>query len=53
MDYFEMNLNIGITFMARYSYNFAIITHIVVIFTNWKFGLNFFNIHDYQQGVHI
>jgi len=42
MDYFETNLNMGITFNVRYSYNFAIRTH-VLTFTNSKFGLNFLN----------
>jgi hypothetical protein len=42
MSYFETNLNMGIAFRARYSHNFAILTH-VFIFTNLKFGLNFFN----------
>jgi hypothetical protein len=29
MGYIEMNLNIGTAFRARYSYNFAIPTHIL------------------------
>jgi hypothetical protein len=33
MAYIETNLNMGITFRARYSYNLAIPTHIL-IFTN-------------------
>jgi hypothetical protein len=42
MGYIEMNLKMGITIRARYSYNFALPTHIL-IFTNYKFGLNFLN----------
>jgi hypothetical protein len=42
IGYFEMTLHVGIAFRARYSYNFAIPTH-VLIFTNYKFGLNFLN----------
>jgi len=37
MGYIEMNLNMGITFRAKYSYNFALPTH-VLIFTNYKFN---------------
>ncbi len=33
MGYIEMNLNMNITFKVKYSYNFAIPTH-VLIFTN-------------------
>ncbi len=33
MGYIETNLNMGIAFKARYSYNFAIPAH-VLIFTN-------------------
>ncbi len=33
MGYMETNLNMGIAFRARYSYNFAIFAHIL-IFTN-------------------
>ncbi len=33
MGYFETNLNMGITFKAKYSYNFAIFAHILT-FTN-------------------
>jgi len=33
MGYIEMNLNMGIAFRVRYSYNFAIPAH-VLIFTN-------------------
>jgi hypothetical protein len=42
MGYIEMNLNMGITFTARYSYNFTLPTH-VFIFTNYKFGFKFLN----------
>jgi hypothetical protein len=34
MGYIEMNLNMGITFKVKYSYNFALRTH-VLIFTNY------------------
>jgi hypothetical protein len=30
MSYVEKNLNMGITFKAKYSYNFAIPTHILI-----------------------
>jgi len=43
MGYFEMNLNITIAFRVRVSYNFAISTHILTFFTNYKLGLNFLN----------
>jgi hypothetical protein len=42
MGYFEMNLSMGIAFRVKYSYNFAIPTHIF-IFTNYKFNINSFN----------
>jgi len=42
MGYIKTDSNMGITFRARYSYNFAIPAHIL-IFTNYKFGLNFLN----------
>ncbi len=41
MGYIKTNLNMGIAFKARYSHNFAKLAH-VLIFTNKKFGLNFF-----------
>jgi hypothetical protein len=42
MGYIGTNLNIGIAFSVKHSYNFVIPTH-VFIFTNYKFGLNFLN----------
>jgi len=33
IGYIEMNLNMNIAFRAKYSYNFAILAH-VLIFTN-------------------
>jgi hypothetical protein len=42
VDYIKTNLNMGIAFRAKYSYNFAIPTNIL-IFINSKFGLNFLN----------
>jgi len=40
MGYIGMNLNISITFRARYLYNFTIHAQ-VFIFTNYKFDFNF------------
>ncbi len=42
MGYIKMNLNIGITFRANYSYNFVIHAH-VFIFNIYKIGFNFLN----------
>ncbi len=42
MGYIKMNLNVGIAFRAKYSYNFAIFAHIF-IFINYTFDLNFLN----------
>jgi hypothetical protein len=33
MGYIKMNLNMGIAFRAKYSYNFAMLAHLL-IFTN-------------------